>query len=307
MFIDSVEQTGSPGSAIAGKVSFPFMRTLRLTMPRMTGDDVKVWQRFLKARGLLTGPADGIFGPKTAQATREYQRSIGLDVDGVAGPNTFHRAVQDGFQPPAGAVRLGMDTNAGCAAHAACIVVAGKRFVARYYSKFAAKTLRLAEARTLSGAGLDLVVVYQDRNNAIGEFSEAQGHDTATRALTQAGAMGQPSGSAIYFAADFDPSAAEIRGSISEYFNAVNNVFSTAATGYRIGAYGSGLTCRIVRNAGLASLTWLSGSTGFRGSTQFRPEANILQILPERRICGGALEIDDDVAQTADIGAFRIS
>ena len=80
-----------------------------------------------------------------------------------------------------------------------------------------------------------------------------------------------------------------------------------APTRYRIGVYGSGLTCRILRDDGLAHLTWLSGSEGFREFTRFRPEANILQVLPERKICGGTLEIDDDVAQTADIGAFRVS
>lgn len=33
--------------------------------------------------------ADGIFGPGTEQALREYQASNGLAVDGIAGPDTF--------------------------------------------------------------------------------------------------------------------------------------------------------------------------------------------------------------------------
>jgi peptidoglycan hydrolase-like protein with peptidoglycan-binding domain len=33
--------------------------------------------------------ADGIFGPGTEKAVREFQQSAGLSVDGIAGPDTF--------------------------------------------------------------------------------------------------------------------------------------------------------------------------------------------------------------------------
>jgi len=65
------------------------------------------------------------------------------------------------------------------------------------------------------------------------------------------------------------------------------------------------LTCRIIRDAGLATFTWLSGSTGFQEFARFRPQANLLQVLPERKICNGKLEIDDDIAQSENFGASR--
>jgi peptidoglycan hydrolase-like protein with peptidoglycan-binding domain len=35
------------------------------------------------------GPIDGIFGPRTDEATRTFQTGHGLDVDGIIGPHTW--------------------------------------------------------------------------------------------------------------------------------------------------------------------------------------------------------------------------
>ena len=42
----------------------------------------------LRAWGVYLGPVDGIAGPMTAQAVRDFQRRKGLAVDGIAGPAT---------------------------------------------------------------------------------------------------------------------------------------------------------------------------------------------------------------------------
>ena len=42
----------------------------------------------LKARGIYTGPVDGVSGPATARAVRVFQRRSGLHADGIAGPRT---------------------------------------------------------------------------------------------------------------------------------------------------------------------------------------------------------------------------
>ncbi|QIE55174.1 hypothetical protein G5B40_06740 [Pikeienuella piscinae] len=52
--------------------------TMMLTSPRMRGEDIRELQYSLRSRGYLPGPADGVFGPATERAVREFQRNRGL-------------------------------------------------------------------------------------------------------------------------------------------------------------------------------------------------------------------------------------
>lgn len=56
--------------------------------PMMRGDDVSHLQQRLSDMGFDPGRVDGIFGPLTEDAVREFQRNIGLPVDGLCGPQT---------------------------------------------------------------------------------------------------------------------------------------------------------------------------------------------------------------------------
>jgi peptidoglycan hydrolase-like protein with peptidoglycan-binding domain len=54
------------------------------------GDDVKRLQRvFARVKALLPDDVDGVFGPKTEQAVKDFQQSDGLVTDGVVGPITW--------------------------------------------------------------------------------------------------------------------------------------------------------------------------------------------------------------------------
>lgn len=53
-----------------------------------SGQDVKLVQMALQQDGFLTGDIDGDFGPATRMAVFGFQRSRGLSVDGVVGPQT---------------------------------------------------------------------------------------------------------------------------------------------------------------------------------------------------------------------------
>lgn len=60
------------------------------------GHAVRRWQHFLLGRRLLSG-VDGVFGPLTEAATKAFQRSRHVTVDGVVGPQTLAAALRAGF------------------------------------------------------------------------------------------------------------------------------------------------------------------------------------------------------------------
>lgn len=68
----------------------------------LRGDDIRDLQNRLNRLGFDAGSEDGIFGPLAAAAVEEFQRNVGLAVDGIAGPQTvealrrLHRGHQSG-------------------------------------------------------------------------------------------------------------------------------------------------------------------------------------------------------------------
>jgi N-acetylmuramoyl-L-alanine amidase len=63
-------------------------RLVYLRSPMVRGDDVGQLQRLLGALGFDAGRVDGIFGPATAGALRDFQRNAGLHIDGICGRAT---------------------------------------------------------------------------------------------------------------------------------------------------------------------------------------------------------------------------
>lgn len=84
-------------------------RLLYLRRPMLRGDDVATLQRRLGALGFDAGRVDGIFGPDTERALVEFQRNIGIVVDGVCGSSTLEMFERfgpvSGERQPVAAVR----------------------------------------------------------------------------------------------------------------------------------------------------------------------------------------------------------
>lgn len=83
-------------------------RYLRLRKPYQRGTDVKILQVKLKVQNIFNpGPIDGIFGPRTNQAVRAFQRYYRLTVNGIVGPDTFWCLGESTGPYLGGAPRLG--------------------------------------------------------------------------------------------------------------------------------------------------------------------------------------------------------
>ncbi len=186
----------------------------------------------------------------------------------------------------------------------------GVKTIIRYYDYPGSPTLPEkiptdAEIALIKKNGFKLCAVFQHNNSKLASFSAARGEHDAGVALDLAKKWGQPRGSGIYFGVDFDPSLAEIKGPVSDYANEFSRIVRGA--GFRVGAYGSGLTLETLVALGHIQLTWLSMSTGFRRSKGFAAARkwNLKQTL--NRKCGG-IDCDFDYVNSSkpDFGQWSI-
>lgn len=53
------------------------------------GSTVESWQSLLNHWKFNCGVEDGIFGGKTEEATKKFQKEYGLEADGIVGPATW--------------------------------------------------------------------------------------------------------------------------------------------------------------------------------------------------------------------------
>jgi hypothetical protein len=153
-------------------------------------------------------------------------------------------------------------------------------FVARYYREPQSRwpALSAGEAQLLSSRGLKIVAVWESRSRDPGHFSYFSGYRDALTAAGEAQAVGQPSGSAIYFAVDYNAPRRSFEY-IDDYFRGVAAGLAAGGSGrmnYAVGVYGSGAVCEAVKDAGLARYTWLSNSLAWEGSARYA-DWNIMQ------------------------------
>jgi hypothetical protein len=177
-------------------------------------------------------------------------------------------------------------------------------FVARYYRDPTSRwpTLSPAEAAGLSAAGFKIVAIWEFHSHKPEYFSYASGYADAVNAYRQARSIGQPAGSAIYFAVDYNAQPPDIYGSVDRYFRGI--AAGLAATGgasqYRVGVYGSGAVCAYLKHARLAQYAWLSNSTAWSGYDF--PAWNIRQLKPSPSLSFG----HDMNEARDDYGGFQV-
>lgn len=109
----------------------------------------------------------------------------------------------------------------------------GVKFVGRYVKANSWKTIEPAEAQRIQAAGMQILSVFERTADRTKQGASA-GTVDGIEAFKQAKKIGQPTGTAIYFAVDYDAPASQL-DNIAAYLRAAQREI----TGYRLGVYGS--------------------------------------------------------------------
>jgi Rv2525c-like, glycoside hydrolase-like domain len=179
---------------------------------------------------------------------------------------------------------------------AAALKKAGAAFVVRYVSHdTTGKNLTAAEARQLSAAGIWLAVVWESTaSRALAGHSA--GAADATAAAGQATACGMPAGRPIYFAVDFDATAAQ-QAQIHAYLDGAASVLGRGRVGLYAG-YGPIKRAFDAKKItfGWQTYAWSGGRWDSRA--QLRQYSNGHYV--------GGVDCDYDHAMTGDYGQWRV-
>jgi hypothetical protein len=175
------------------------------------------------------------------------------------------------------------------------VKAAGFGFAARYLSHDPSKNLTKAEAAALLADGVAIVLVWED--SAQGALrGHSGGVADALAADAQARQCGLP-GAFIYFAADWDATAAE-QTMINAYLDGCATVIGRA----RVGLYGGYWPCSRARLAGKAAKFW--GTVAWSGTNwataTWKPD-----VMQGAQVSVGGVSVDLDTADAAgDFGQW---
>ncbi len=175
----------------------------------------------------------------------------------------------------------------------------GYRAACLYYFRSSRFKERLTPelARAICGKGWYIVSVWENGQPTLGAyFSRLQGDSDGAGAAAEAERVGQPKGTPIYLAVDYDVTTADL-DSVSGYFCAAR--VRLLAAGYTVGCYGSGKVLQHLTGQGVIEYSWLTQSKSFRGYQDFLAKANIVQGY-EHSVFG--LDIDEDTSAGAGGG-----
>lgn len=143
------------------------------------------------------------------------------------------------------------------------LINGGYTFVGRYLGRY----LTSEEKDRITKGGLYIVSLYERNPTKIEYFTKAQGKNDASSAIYRARELGQPTGTPIYFTVDYDAPPSDIAGGITQYLQAIKNVFADEGDPYKLGLYGSGAVLSHFQNT--YTYTWLAGATAWRGSSKY--------------------------------------
>lgn len=169
---------------------------------------------------------------------------------------------------------------------AKALAAEGFAFACRYLvpERYSWKRLTKAEAEAISEAGLNIVCVFETTaSRASG--GAAAGQADGKEALKEARLIGQPEGSAIYFAVDYDAQPDDYTA-IEAYLRAA----ATELDGYGVGVYGSYAVIEAMTKRGACKHFWQTYAWS-RG--QKSAKMNIYQYKNGQTVAGVSLDLNE--------------
>lgn len=179
----------------------------------------------------------------------------------------------------------------------------GVTTVGRYYSSSSWKRLTKPEAEAICSGGMDIFTVFENGGDPL--LTEDSGIHDAMIAKGQAEGIGQPKGSAIYFALEHLPNGYDTKHvpGVKKYMKGVKSVLNGH---YAVGAYSDGVICRALLDAGLVDYTWLSASSSFPGTHEFYDSGDWSLAQRKVDLDWDGLSIDTNKAK-AEFGGFSVA
>lgn len=208
-------------------------------------------------------------------------------------------------------VRCSMDAFRAAAA-------AGEEFACRYYgTESATHTLTATEIPKIHSLGLKIVSIYEDTGYYRVEYKVSDddiltflytaemGRHDAEVAYEKAFSLGQPAGTAIYFAIEWgNPKSDAFLNSMLDYFHAISAYLSSKPIVYKIGVYGAGTVCNYVKQyLKIAEYSFLAGSYTWDGYEEYDSPRRY-NIKQGEYIDYAGCTFDDDTAFGADYGQW---
>ncbi|GIG40919.1 glycoside hydrolase domain-containing protein [Cellulomonas phragmiteti] len=209
---------------------------------------------------------DGSFGGGTRDAVVAFQEFACLPVTGVGDYPTWASLLVSTGDPRRQGTAA--DTSVPLLGQrAATLRDLGYETVGRYLTG-KDKHLRAGEIEAIHAAGLGLVPIYQEWNNAPEHFTRAKGRAQGVAAVRRARQLGIVPGAVIYFPVDFDATDGDVAALVLPFFEGVRDGVGAARPGeYRVGVYGPRHVCSRVTAAGLGELPFVAGlSRGWSGN-----------------------------------------
>lgn len=161
---------------------------------------------------------------------------------------------------------------------AARLQAAGVEYVGRYLGK-SWKSISQKEVDVLSNAGLKIISIWETNPTNARYFSEDKGIVDGQEALAYAKSIGQPEGSAIYFAVDYDALSADLPAILS-YFSGIRQ---SLGKHYKVGAYGSCAVLEMLHRSIAADCYWQTAAWSRGKVAEF---IDILQFGFNKNIAG---------------------